>query len=134
MRRLPPLPLLPAHELVESFVKGSGPGGQKVNTTSSAVQLTHLPTGIVVKSQATRSREQNRAVARRILARQVDDLRKGPASRSRLLGAVARQKKKRKERRSRSRSRSRSCSKHEDEEHEHGEENEEEAHKDRRGG
>ena len=36
-------------ELEESFIKGSGPGGQSVNKTSNCVQLKHLPTGIVVK-------------------------------------------------------------------------------------
>ncbi|MGQ9662830.1 MAG: peptide chain release factor family protein, partial [Kiritimatiellia bacterium] len=54
-------------DLTEKFVLGSGPGGQKINKTSTAVQLKHVPTGIQVKCQATRSREVNRYLARRQL-------------------------------------------------------------------
>jgi len=56
-----------------------------VNKTSSAVQLRHIPTGIVVKSQATRSREQNRKIARRILAEKLEQLEKGSESRAAVL-------------------------------------------------
>ena len=51
------------------------------NKTSSAVQLKHLPTGIVVKSQATRSRTQNRSIARKLLAEKLEHMEKGPESR-----------------------------------------------------
>ena len=51
------------------------------NKTNSAVQITHLPTGIVVKSQATRSRSQHYNTARRILAEKVELLQKGDESR-----------------------------------------------------
>ncbi|UNI18920.1 hypothetical protein JDV02_005154 [Purpureocillium takamizusanense] len=82
----------PDSEIEESFLKGSGPGGQKINKTNSAVQLKHIPTGIVVKSQATRSRSQNRKHARELLAQKVDDLLHGDQSRSAIIGEVKRKR------------------------------------------
>jgi protein subunit release factor B len=59
---------LSEHDLQESFIMGSGPGGQKTNKTSSVVRFVHQPTGISVKVGQTRSRETNRFLARRQIA------------------------------------------------------------------
>lgn len=54
-------------DLVEKFIRSSGPGGQNVNKTSTCVYLKHLPTGIEVKCQRQRSQLLNRSLARHIL-------------------------------------------------------------------
>ena len=64
-------------DLRETFIRSSGPGGQKVNKTSSCVQLVHLPTGITVKCQRERSQAMNRFLARRLLLDRIEKLRKG---------------------------------------------------------
>ncbi|KAH7318548.1 RF-1 domain-containing protein [Stachybotrys elegans] len=92
-KALPPRPKPPPDsEIEESYLKGSGPGGQKINKTNSAVQLKHIPTGIVVKSQATRSRSQNRKYAREILAQRLDDFYNGDQSRYARVGEIKKKK------------------------------------------
>lgn len=59
-------------DLEETFMRGSGHGGQKVNKTSSTVRLRHLPTGIDVKCQEERSLAQNRARARALLCDKIE--------------------------------------------------------------
>jgi protein subunit release factor B len=55
-------------EVDERFVRGSGPGGQKINKTSSTVWLRHRPTGVEVRCQMERSQSANRERAWRELA------------------------------------------------------------------
>ena len=69
-------------DLEESFILGGGPGGQKTNKTSSVVRLLHVPSGVQVKCGASRSREENRWLARRALAETIlerEHLRKSAA-------------------------------------------------------
>ena len=61
----------------ESFIRSSGPGGQKVNKTSSCVFLVHIPTGLSVKCQRERSQALNRFLARRILLDRIERLQTG---------------------------------------------------------
>ncbi|MFA5361949.1 MAG: peptide chain release factor-like protein [Candidatus Omnitrophota bacterium] len=70
-------------DLEERFVRSSGPGGQKVNKTSTCVYLKHIPTGIEVKCRESRSQLLNRYRARQILAEKIARLIRRNAERER---------------------------------------------------
>ena len=90
-------------DLREQVVLGSGSGGQKINKTSSAVRLTHEPSGLWVKVQASRSREDNRWLARRALAEKILELRDGEASKRQQEREKIRRQKRRRSRRQKAR-------------------------------
>lgn len=54
-------------DIEEAFIRGSGPGGQKINKASICVQIRHIPTGLIIRCQETRSQYSNRWLARREL-------------------------------------------------------------------
>ncbi|KAG2147125.1 RF-1 domain-containing protein [Suillus cothurnatus] len=68
------IPELREEDIEESFVRGSGPGGQSINKTQNNVQLLHKPTGFRVACQETRSLQTNRMLARRWLLQKLDKL------------------------------------------------------------
>ena len=83
----------------ETFVRASGSGGQKVNKTSSCVQLTHVPTGLSVKCQRERSQTLNRFFARRIILDRIERIQKGIESeKQKRIEKIRRQKRKRSKR------------------------------------
>ncbi len=86
-------------DLEEKFIRASGPGGQKVNKTSSCVFLRHRPTGLIVKCQRERSRELNRLLARRRLVERLESIRLGRLSAERQRREKIRRQKRRRSRR-----------------------------------
>ena len=65
------------NDFEESFIRSSGPGGQKVNKSSSCVYLVHIPTGLAVKCQRERSQSLNRFLARKLLLDKIERVQKG---------------------------------------------------------
>ena len=60
-------------DLVERFIRGSGPGGQKINKTSSCVQIKHLVSGIEIKCQKSRSLMANRITVRSMICSIIEE-------------------------------------------------------------
>ena len=86
-------------DLEESFILGGGPGGQKTNKTSSVVRLSHGPSGVAVKVGESRSREDNRWLARRMLAETILDNEHRRKSAARQKAEKIRRQKRRRSRR-----------------------------------
>jgi protein subunit release factor B len=86
-------------ELQESFIRSSGPGGQRVNKVSTCVVLRHLPSGLEVRCQQERSQALNRFLARRLLLRKLEAQRLGELSEeAQRVAKLRRQKRKRSKR------------------------------------
>lgn len=86
-------------DIIESFIKGGGKGGQKINKTSSCVYLKHKPSGIEIKCQRSRSQALNRFIARRELCEQIADISRNEESeRRKEIEKIRRQKRKRTQR------------------------------------
>jgi len=87
------------NDFEESFIRSSGPGGQKVNKSSSCVYLVHIPTGLAVKCQRERSQSLNRFLARKLLLDKIERVQKGfIAKEKEKLEKIRRQKRKRSKR------------------------------------
>ena len=86
-------------DLDENFIRGSGAGGQKINKTSSCVQLRHRPTGIEVRCQISRSQSLNRFHARRLLVQKIAHLVDGKKSEEQQRIAKIRRQKRRRSKR-----------------------------------
>ena len=90
-------------DLEETFILGGGPGGQKTNKTSSVVRLKHEPSGLNIRYGETRSREDNRWLARRALAEAILERENKRKSAKRQAAEKKRRQKRRRSRRQKQR-------------------------------
>lgn len=67
-------------DLEETFTRSGGKGGQNVNKVSSAVQLKHIPSGVMVRCEEARSQAENRVMARWRLAGKLEAIRNAAAA------------------------------------------------------
>lgn len=91
------------HDLAEHFIRGSGKGGQKVNKTSSCVQLSHAVSGIEIRCQKTRSQADNRYWARTELCSRIEEQVLGEKSKKQQAFEKVRRQKRRRSRRAKAR-------------------------------
>jgi protein subunit release factor B len=91
-------------DLHESFILGSGSGGQKINKTNSCVFLKHLPSGLQTKCQESRSRETNRYLAREALCDAFEGIKRDKATAQKQAIEKARRTNRKRSRRSKQRS------------------------------
>jgi len=98
LKRMARLGVLEA-DLEEKFIRGGGPGGQKVNKTSSAVWLRHRPSGIEVKCGRERSQSMNRFFARRELCERIAEKVLGEKTKKQQAREKIRRQKRRRSRR-----------------------------------
>ena len=88
-------------DIEEKFVRSGGPGGQKVNKSSSCVVLTHRPSGLTVKMQKSRTQRLNRYYARKRLCEMLENKLLGKESpEAKRLSKIRKQKDRRRRRRS----------------------------------
>jgi protein subunit release factor B len=86
-------------DLSEKFIRGGGKGGQKINKTASCVYLKHLPSGVEVKCQRSRSRQENRFFARRILIAKIEEIKlKKRSEKNKKIDKIRKQKRRRSKR------------------------------------
>lgn len=86
-------------DIAESFIRGGGKGGQKINKTSSCVLLRHAPTGTEVRCQKHREQSNNRLSAYKLLILKIEEKVKGSLSqRQKAIYKLRKQKRKRSKR------------------------------------
>ena len=85
-------------DVEETFVRSGGPGGQKVNKSSSCVMLFHRPTGLRVKCQTSRQQGVNRLLAREMLLGKIEAMRRSAAEAERTRAEKTRRQKRQRSR------------------------------------